>query len=249
MGSNYYPWGPHGERVSPFEVTPNPTPSTPAPQFDSLSFPQPAAPASNAYGGAYSGGYAGSRGYSGGHTGSGAAAGVERVGGFLVSLVVVGFLWQFFVCLYPLPALAAGFTTLFGTGLLARFFTADPVLRTITFLAALIGCGGGVVVLVVASRVEQRLARHAWYRIPRHLVRLALFALMAIFAIERADGIPLFAAEFSISGANLGRILRTPDYLIAVFVFVVVMHFVLWKAETIRAFWHRRMEALGLMKA
>jgi hypothetical protein len=246
MGSNYYPWGPHGERVSPLEVTRNPTPSTPPPRFDSPSFPLPA---SDAYsGGGYAGGYAG--GQSGGYAGTCTPAGIVRVGDFFVSLVFAGFLWQFFVCLYPLPALAAGFTTLYSVDLLARLFTADPVLRTNSFLAALIGCGAGIVVLVVASRVEQRLARQAWYRIPRHFVRLALFGLMAILAIERASGIPMFSGvDLSGAAENIARILRTPDYLIAVFVFVVIMHIALWKADRLRAFWHRRLIALGLWRS
>lgn len=249
MGSNYYPWGPHGERVSPLEVKPNPTPSKPAPQFDSTpDYSQSAAPAAGGYYGGYPSAGAGTyTGYTGSYSGVNGGAGIARVGGFFVSLVVVGFFWQFFVCLYPLAAIAAGFTTLYSAGLLVKFLPADPMMKSNGFLAAVLGCAAGIVVLYVASRIEQRLAEHSWYRIPRHIVRLALFGLMGVYGIERANGIEVWGrGELSISAESIVRVLRVPEYLISVVVFVVVMHLVLWKGEMIRRFWHRRLEALGL---
>ncbi|MGH9747456.1 MAG: hypothetical protein ACRD59_15275 [Candidatus Acidiferrales bacterium] len=240
MGSNYYPWGPHGERVSPFEVKPNPTPSTPQP----FGPPDFAPPAANPYRAASTGEYTGN------YVGTYTPYGIARLGNFVVSVVVVGFLWQFFVCLYPLPALAAGVTAIYSAGFLVKHFPPDPVFLTSTFLCVLAAYAAGIAVLYFATRIEERLARHAWYRIPRHLVRLALFALMAIFAIERASGIPMLGAvELSVISSNIARILRTPDYLIAVFVFVAIMHVMLWKAERLRAFWHRRLAGAGLMKS
>jgi hypothetical protein len=263
MGSNYYPWGPHGERVSPFEVKPNPTPSAPPPHFEEPNHAPAAAQPSSPYRASSNAAYANLNPGENASVSPGtyAPGGIARAGNFLVSLAVVGFLWQFFVCLYPLASLAAGATVVYTAGLLVRYFTPDPVLATNTFLAALIACVAGVVVLAVASRIEQRLARHAAYRIPRHIVRLALFALLAIFAIESASGIPVFLAssesfyrmmfsapELTGFTANLTRILRTPDYLIAVFVFVVIMDIALRRAERLRGFWHRRLEGIGLRK-
>jgi hypothetical protein len=55
--------------------------------------------------------------------------------------------------------------------------------------------------------------------------------------------------DLSVAAENIARILRTPDYLIAVFVFVAIMHIALWKADRLRAFWHRRLTALGLWRS
>jgi hypothetical protein len=247
VGSNYYPWGPHGERVSPFEVKPNPTPSTPQ-QFGSSDFAQPAAnpyAAGNPYAAnPYAGGYAAPS-----MTASD-AAGIARLGNFIVSAVVLGFFWQFFVCLYPLPALLGGITAIYSAGFLVKMFPRDPVFLSSTFFCVLAAYAAGIAVVYVAMRIEQRLARYTAYRIARHIVRLPLLGLMAIFAIERASGIPMLSSvDLSVFGANIARILRTPDYLIAVFVFVVIMHVILWKADFLRAFWHRRLAAVGLMKS
>jgi hypothetical protein len=241
VGSNYYPWGPHGERVSPFEVKPNPTPSTPQ-QFDSPDFGPPAA---NPYvvGNPSAGGYAASS------MSAGDADGIARLGNFIISVVVIGFFWQFFVCLYPLPALLGGVTAIYSAGFLVKMFPPDPVFLSSTFFCVLAAYAAGIAVVYVAMRIEQRLARHSAYRIARHIVRLPLLGLMAIFAIERASGIPMLSGvDLSVFGANIARILRTPDYLIAVFVFVAIMHVILWKAERLRAFWHRRLAGAGLMK-
>ncbi len=60
MGSNYYPWGPHGPQSDPNAVTPNPTPSYSPPAssgWDTPSSPSYGSPVS--YGGGGGGGYAG----------------------------------------------------------------------------------------------------------------------------------------------------------------------------------------------
>ena len=62
MGSNYYPWGPHGPQGGPNQVTPNPTPAyvpPPMPQPVSYGTPAPAT---------YSGGGGGTVGYQGTYT-------------------------------------------------------------------------------------------------------------------------------------------------------------------------------------
>jgi hypothetical protein len=235
MGSNYYPWGPHGERVSPLEVKPNPTPSTPSANFQAPNFAQPM-PAPYALA------------YRLGPVTAADAADISRLGNFIFSAVVLGILWQFLVCLYPLPALAAAITAIYSAGFLVKTFPPEPALLAGTFFCVLVAYSAGIAVLYIAMRIEQRLARNAGYRIVRHVVRLALFALMAVFAIERASGIPLLTGpDPSAWSANVACILRTPDYLIAVFVFVVAMHFILWRADKLRAFWHRRLTATGLI--
>ena len=241
MGSNYYPWGPHGERVSPLEVKPNPTPSSPPAHYEAPNFAQPMP---NRYAAAYP-----ARPAAGTITTADMGE-VSRFINFLVSVVVLAIFWQFLVCLYPLPALAAGATAIYAAGILLKLIPPDPVLLVNSFLSILAAYGAAIVVFYFAMRVEERLARNIAYRMVRHVVRLVCLALMAVFAIERASGIPLLAGpDLSVSSANIARILRTPDYLIAVFVFVVMMHFVLWKADKIRAFWHRRLAGAGLTKA
>jgi len=52
MGSDEYPWGPHGPRVDPHSVTPNPTASYVEPAWQSQPYPAPSAPAPGYYGSA-----------------------------------------------------------------------------------------------------------------------------------------------------------------------------------------------------
>lgn len=83
MGS--FPYGPHGPEVSPTEVRPNPTkPSGPVPQFQEESYPSPS-------------GYAG---------GGGGGAFGAIIANFLLSALFLLCVWEVFVCLYPLTALA-----------------------------------------------------------------------------------------------------------------------------------------------
>jgi hypothetical protein len=48
---------------------------------------------------------------------------------------------------------------------------------------------------------------------------------------------------------NIANILTTPDYLLFVLVFVVVIQLIVWKAEAFRIFWHSCLEGLGLWKS
>ena len=52
MGSDEYPWGPHGPRVDPHSVTPNPPASYVEPAWQSQPYPAPSAPAPGYYGSA-----------------------------------------------------------------------------------------------------------------------------------------------------------------------------------------------------
>jgi hypothetical protein len=40
--------------------------------------------------------------------------------------------------------------------------------------------------------------------------------------------------------------LANPQNLATILVVIIAMHFLLWKAEKLRAFWHRRLFWLGL---
>ena len=58
MGSNYYPWGPHGPQGGPNQVTPNPTPAYVPPPSNPVSYGAPApatygAPGRGAHQGTY----------------------------------------------------------------------------------------------------------------------------------------------------------------------------------------------------
>jgi hypothetical protein len=52
MGSEEYPWGPHGPRVDAHSVTPNPTAPYVEPAWNSQPYPTPSAPAPGYYGSA-----------------------------------------------------------------------------------------------------------------------------------------------------------------------------------------------------
>jgi hypothetical protein len=54
MGSEEYPWGPHGPRVDAHSVTPNPTAPYVEPAWQSQPYPAPSAPAPGYYGSAAS---------------------------------------------------------------------------------------------------------------------------------------------------------------------------------------------------
>lgn len=231
MGS--YPWGPHGPETSPFEVKPNPTAQSTFPNIgggDGTFAPS--------YGGAY---------------GGGGGVAVTGSGGpflsFTLSLIMLPFVWMFWICLYPLTAAA---------GLAAGVFTAPVAFRLMslhsdeTSVAAGVGILMGFVVIAVMSRIEYRFAQNIGYRVVRHVVRLMLFGILALPWIQ--------AMVFDVAGGSEMRyilgVLSHPSYLLAqmarpqnlaiVLAVMVGMHFLLWKAERLRDFWHRRLRWIGL---
>src|SRR5215469_10596462 len=240
MGSDYFPWGPHGPRGSPFEVKPATTPQMPVQEVH-LPSSTPVAPPPLHFGS-----------YAPTGDGYGYAASpdtISRGTKFVVSAIIVGVFWQFFICLYPMPALAAGFAAMFSAGLLVR--SVLPLVSPLNvLLVRLVGYAAAIAALYVAMRLEQKLARHIWYRIPRNIVRLILFAILAVNGVENNTGIPLFSGTNpALIPRNIANILQTPDFLIFVFAFVALMQLVLWKADQFRVFWHSCLAGLGLWKA
>ncbi len=216
------PWGPHGPQASPHDVTPNPTAATSFPPLGgtgaSASGPMP--------------------------TGSGG----PHVS-ILLSLVMLPLVWMFWICLYPLTALA---------GLLVGFLSAPVAFRLLSLhadeanVAAGVGIIFGFIAIVIVSRIEYRLAQNFGYRALRHGVRLVLFGVLALPWIQ--------AMIFDVAGGSEMRYilgaLTHPGYLLSqmgkpqnmaiVLTVMVGMHFLLWKAERLRAFWHRRLMWIGL---
>ena len=230
MGS--YPWGPHGPETSPYDVRPNPTPQTVFPNIGGGG--DYAAP----YGGATHASYGGGVAYTGG--------GANPLLSIVLSLIMLPFVWMFWICLYPLTAAA---------GMVAGFATVPLAMRTMSLkgderdVAAMAGVIVGFAVFVVMSRVEYRMARNTGYRVARHVVRLLLFGVLAM---------PWLAAMM-VNGPSTPYILAmlaNPSYLLAqmtiprnlaiVIGVMVGMHFLLWKAERLRNFWHRRLMWIGL---
>ena len=177
-----------------------------------------------------------------------AGPGISRGTRFVVRAIIVGLFWQFFICLYPMPALAAGFAAVFSAGFLVR--SALPLVSPQNvMLVQIVGYAAAIAALYVAMRLEQKVARHVWYRIPRGAVRLIMFAILGINAAENNTGIPLFSGTNpALIPRNIANILQTPDYLMFVFAFVAVMQLILWKADQFRVFWHSCLEGLGLWK-
>ena len=223
MGS--FPWGPHGPEVSPNQVKPNPTPSDPVVPFGQAdSEVTPAA------------------------TGS-VGGGVNPLLSFVASLLMVPLVWMFWVCLYPITAIAAIATGFMAWSMVGRVLAASDEAS----VAQLGGVIAGFAAAVIVSRVEYKLAQNAGLRWARHGVRLVLLGALAIPWIQAI----IFNAKVGASTTRyVFAVLSNPRFLVsqlmnpqnlAIVVAVVVgMHFLLWKAERLRAFWHRRLFWLGL---
>lgn len=87
------------------------------------------------------------------------------------------------------------------------------------------------------ARVEA--ATIAVYRWARHVVRVGLFAGLALL-------LPMNGRGIRVTEANALRLLKIPAYLGWVLVAVLGMHFLLWKGDSARSFWRRRLAALHL---
>ena len=241
-----YPWGPHGPQSSPHEVMPNPTaPSAPVPDFGGGNY----YPTTPSYGGGYAGGATGGGGYAGGAGYSGGAGFFGFLVKFPVSVIMLALLWIPTICLYPLTFLsgaAAGLIT--ASVVAARVFT-SPADKEMVWLA-----GGivGLVVVLVMIRVEYRLAKVTAFRVSRHVVRMVLLTLWAIPVIlmVQGDGQGFTATGFILSVASSPRaitwFLSRPQNVGILAVVVVGLHFLLWKGEPFRRFWHRRLSNVGL---
>ncbi|MGH9523700.1 MAG: hypothetical protein ACRD3E_14320 [Terriglobales bacterium] len=238
MGS--FPWGPHGPESSPYDVRPNPTaPST---------FPNIGG------GGDYAApSYGGGAPYGGSSYGGG---GVSMTGGgsnpllsILLSLFMLPFVWMFWICLYPVTAAAGGVAVVFTGAMAIRYLSLQG--GEASAVALLIGFAAGYAVIAVMSRIEYRLARNTGYRIGRHVVRLLLMSVLAFPWIEAMSfdagnsATRYVSAVFSHPDYLLGQMSR-PQSMAIIAAVMVFTHFLLWKTERLRAFWHRRLMWIGL---
>jgi hypothetical protein len=160
------------------------------------------------------------------------------------SLVMLALLWIPTVCLYPLTALIGIVAGLITAALTARVLPPDA-----GDVAAVLGFVVGAVTIAILIRLEYRLARHFVFRITRHGVRLLLLSFWAIPIIQIFEGAtydstttryilnhPSQVASFLSRHQNVGILL----------VAAVALHFLLWKAEGLRKFWHTRLSWVGL---
>jgi hypothetical protein len=228
MGS--YPWGPHGPETRPYDVRPNPTPQSVFPNIGGGDFA--AAPV-----GAY-----------GLPPGAPTGSGGPHVS-IIASLVMLPFVWMFWICLYPLTAAVGVITTVLTSGLAMRYLSLQ---RDEASVALGFGIIAGFIAVAIFSRIEYRMAQNIGYRVARHAVRLVLFGVLALPWIQ--------AMVFDVAGGSETRYiygaLTHPRFLMAqmaipqnlaiVAAVMVGMHFLLWKGERVRSFWHRRLMWLGL---
>jgi len=184
-----------------------------------------------------------------GHWGPGVSLGeaVTRVGhaaggDFLINLLVVGVLWDVWVCLYPLAALAGAFTFYYAFPFVLRLIP-RPLLTASPLSLTLVGLAAAAVVLWMVSRFEHVLAGNGVYRLARHFVRLPLVGLAVILLIERTHGI-----RYTVALHVVSRILSIPQYFAMVIGSMVVAHFALWNWRWGREFWHERLRGAQLRK-
>jgi len=204
----------------------------PPPETD--NFPKPNTESAPIYGG-----------YGGGAmpVGDGIALGGRSLGGdFLLNAILIGFLWEVWICLYPISAFAGLEALLWSMPFLRG------VMPTSSFFApGLYAVAGAFVIAAIvlwnASRFEHVLARHIWYRIPRHIVRLALLGVAATLAIQKYQRMP-----YNPLPAGLMLALSNPVNLAIVGATVIASHFILWNWTWARNFWHSRLEGARLRK-
>jgi hypothetical protein len=222
---NYRHWGPHGQEGSPLELTPNPTPPG---HFQNIGAGQPEDFPPVASGG-----------------GSGVFGPLTHI---VLSLMMVPFVWLFWVCLYPLTAIAGVGAALLTTPLFIRLMLPDDRQAALGF-----GMIAGFVVFVLVSRVECRLARNRVFRGGRHVLRLAL---LGVFVAPWFMGFVHDAEAQRASLDYMQALLLEPRFLLqhlavpsnlAITIGVAAgMHFLLTRAERLRDFWHRRLRWIGL---
>jgi hypothetical protein len=223
MGS--FPWGPHGSETSPHEVKPNPTAPEPVPQFGQAET------------------------YTAPRIVGSLSGRPHPLLSITVSLLMIPLVWMFWICLYPLTAAAALCTGLVTTSMLSRVLTAADEAS----VAQLGGVIAGFAAAVIVSRLEYKLTQNPSLRLARHVVRLILFGLLAIpwfqGVVKNANIAGSSTRYIFVELSNpkiLAAQLANPQNLATIFLVIIVLHFLLWKAEQLRAFWHRRLFWLGL---
>lgn len=163
-------------------------------------------------------------------------------GDFIFNLIAVGALWPVWVCLYPLSALTGALTFFYAYPFLLRFVPRSLLVGE-SLPVLIVGFGAAAVVLWNVSRFEHILAANQGFRIARQMVRLPLFGLLAILAIEKAHGV-----RYNLAWPLVSRILSIPQYLAIVIGAMVAAHFILWNWKSAREFWHRRLMGAQLRR-
>jgi hypothetical protein len=223
---NHYPWGPHGGRqeqpgppVHPGDAqTPyNPVPVEPYHPISSPTTPYypsgPSMPAGDVLP---------------------ILAGSGK-GDFVLNLIFVGILWEVWICLYPLSALAGLVTLLYSMPFLRSVLPTSPIIGPGLY-AVVLGFVLAAIALWTASRLEHRLARSLFYRLPRHLVRLVLLGWATALAIQKYHGLP-----YNPMPEAIAPLLKDHTNLGIVIGVMVAAHFILWNWKGAREFWHRRL--------
>jgi hypothetical protein len=178
-----------------------------------------------------------------------ATGGANPLASIAASLIMVPLVWMFWVCLYPLTA-AVSVGTGFAAGtMLGRVLTA----RDEASVAQLGGVIAGFVAAIFMSRIEYKLAQNSGFRWARHAVRLLLFGTIAFPWFQALIGYPTAGGSsirYLLASFNNPRLylsqLLLPQNLATIAIVMVLTHFLLWKADRLRAFWHRRLFWIGL---
>lgn len=140
--------------------------------------------------------------------------------------------WPIWVCLYPLAAGAAAATFLVLLAVIHKFTpSAGPttdvaqMISAILFLASVVAV---IVLLYTVSRWEHRLARSPLYRYPRHLVRLPLLGLLAVWSITDRNPLLLTNPLSQVRSENAEIFVGA----------IVIWQLLLWKGTPVRRVWH-----------
>jgi hypothetical protein len=217
------PFGPHGPHVPANTTTPNPTEQQTHTQIGG----EGNAPPVHVY------------------QGSPGNIGIIVVD-FIVTLFTLIYFWPFFVCLYPLTGTAVAAATLIARPLIAHSLQPDE--ESVLFGLLLILAA---VVVAIMIRVEYRLAQFFAFRLARHVVRLMLFALIAgptILWLQPSveATFTVFLLGFLAQPSLFVCFLMNPVNAGIVAALAVGLHFLLWKADRVRNFWHARLRRIGL---
>jgi len=156
----------------------------------------------------------------------------------LIALVAGPVFWPI---LYPF-SVAAAFAGAVGSAALVYRFAPNPLdprlglLWLVPLLVLLVS-------LVIASRIDHKLAPNLGYRIARHIARLALVGALTWYMVGDKSN-PLR------TGTSLLDLLRhaaaEPVRLALAVGAVVGVHFLLWNARSLRSKWHEHLEAFRL---
>jgi hypothetical protein len=145
--------------------------------------------------------------------------------------------------LYPLPFAVAFAGAGLGSGILESQFEGYTAAgrNGVALVSFLIGA----VLFFVMSRLDHRLAASRLWRIPRHVLRLALVAVVACLLAASVLQAP--GQQVGTAGLALG-LLRNPVVLAAAAASSILAHILLTR-ERLRQWWHQRLAAAYLRSA